>query len=310
MAAKISVVLPTFSRRPLLERAIASVMAQDEQDFELIVVDDCSPDDTPQYLATLTDPRLKVVRPQRNGGLSAARNLGIEAANTDVIALLDEDDVYLPERLSRPLSIFMQDSEVVATLSSAERITPKKSQVLAVPEVKMSSAAFEWAVMCMILGPEGTSISFRRKTALEIGGFSSNLVWYEGSEFLMRIARRGAGYLIAEPLWRKYWYANSISSNWATAGPNLLVLGALQPQYFSQYRKLGSYLATKVITADLRYGLWRALWRDLRNFRRAGFIDNNIVRMWQDHLEVGDYRRKMLKPEALAGLTGPPESWN
>src|SRR4051794_15473312 len=110
---KISVVLPTHNRSKLLPRAIASVMAQDEPDFELIVVDDCSTDDTGQYLATLADPRLHVIRTPRNGGPSCARNLGLARASADVVALLDDDDIYLPGRLSVPLAIFAREPDVV-----------------------------------------------------------------------------------------------------------------------------------------------------------------------------------------------------
>jgi hypothetical protein len=59
----------------------------------------------------------------------------------------------------------------------------------------------------------------------------------------------------------------------------------------------------------IRKGLPGALWRDMRSFKTAGLIDGNILRMWRDHRDVRRYRRKMLKPEALAKLVGPPGSW-
>src|SRR6266480_1630377 len=97
---KISVVLPTYNRRSVIPRAVASVLAQDEPDFELIVVDDCSIDDTGSYLASLTDPRIRAVTAPRNVGTAGARNLGLEAARAAVVALLDDDDIYLAHRLS------------------------------------------------------------------------------------------------------------------------------------------------------------------------------------------------------------------
>ena len=100
----ISVVLATFNRRQCLPRAIASVLRQEDADFELIVVDDASTDDTRSYLATLNDPRVKVIAAERNVGPSAARNRGLAAARADVIAFLDSDDVYRPRRLAASLA--------------------------------------------------------------------------------------------------------------------------------------------------------------------------------------------------------------
>src|ERR1700682_4694312 len=81
----ISVVLAPYDRRATLPRAIASVFAQEDAHFELIVVDDASRDGTGEYLATLTDPRIRVIGAERNGGPSAARNLGLAAARDALI---------------------------------------------------------------------------------------------------------------------------------------------------------------------------------------------------------------------------------
>ena len=105
----ISVVLATYDRRHSLPRAIASVLAQDGVRFELIVVDDASRDGTADYLATLCDPRLRVITAERNGGPSAARNLGLKAARAGIVACLDSDDAYLPRRLAAPLAAFAAD---------------------------------------------------------------------------------------------------------------------------------------------------------------------------------------------------------
>jgi len=253
---KISVILTTHNRRSLLPRAIESVISQDEPDFELIIVDDFSTDGTSQYLATLTDARIRTIRPAQNVGFSAARNLGLAAATADIVAVLDDDDAYLQGRLSKPLAVFARYSDVVVTLSSAERLSPKRRHVQQWPELKMSSAAFEWAMASMILGPEGTSLTFRRKIANEIGGFNNSLLWYADMEFLIRLVRRGAGYLIADTLWRKFWSHDALTTNWSWTGPDFLILAAVQSEYFAHHRKLRTYLATKILAADLKRGLF------------------------------------------------------
>jgi glycosyltransferase involved in cell wall biosynthesis len=306
---RISVITPTHNRRQVLPRTIASVLAQDEPNFELIIVDDGSTDDTARYLATLTDPRIRVIAAACNVGAAAARNLGLDAARADIVALLDDDDVYLPRRLSAALAVFESNPDVVCTLSSSIKRDLARTQVMALPDLKLAPAAFEWALICDLIGVEGSSITMRRAAARQIGGFSAGLKLTEDREFLIRLARLGAGGLIADTLWQKHWSDDGLSNQWDEAGPGLLRYVAARPEFVNRYRKLGSYLATKVLVADLRHRSYATLWRDLRAFRRAGLIDGNLGRMWRDHREVRRYRRKMKSDQALASLTGAPDSW-
>jgi hypothetical protein len=90
-----SVVVPTFGRPQFLSDAIASVLRQSVDDFEVVVVDDCSP--VPVVLPE--DSRVRLVRADVNGGAGAARNLGAEAAIGEVLTFLDDDDTWTPSRL-------------------------------------------------------------------------------------------------------------------------------------------------------------------------------------------------------------------
>ena len=306
---KISIILPTHNRRRVLERTIASVFAQDEKNFELIVVDDCSTDDTVTYLRSLTDERIRALRPPKNLGTAGARNLGLDAAKADIFALLDDDDVYLEHRLSAPLSVFAHQPEVVATLSSSIKFDRRRTQVVRMPELTLAPAAFEWALMCDLIGVEGTSITARRQVALDIGGFCQGMKWIDDREFLIRASRLGSGHLIAEPLWQKYWSDDGQSNQWEQAGLSLLTYLQARPELTGRFRKLGAYLATKILISDLRHGLFSALLRDAYVFHRAEVINGNILRMWREHREVRRYRRTHSGQEALASLTGGPDSW-
>ena len=99
----VSILLPTYNARHLIGTAIQSVLRQTERRFELIVIDDCSTDDTAEVVAKLarSEGRIKPMRTARNSGPAAARNLGFDAARGRWIALLDSDDAYVPERLAR-----------------------------------------------------------------------------------------------------------------------------------------------------------------------------------------------------------------
>jgi Glycosyl transferase family 2 len=97
--ALISVVLSTRNRASIVPRAIASVTAQSYGNFELIVVDDASDDETPQVLTTFRDPRINVVRRDRQGGASATRNTGLAKARGEYVVYLDDDNVMHPHWL-------------------------------------------------------------------------------------------------------------------------------------------------------------------------------------------------------------------
>jgi hypothetical protein len=104
MTPTVSVVLPTYNRAYVLRRAIDSVLAQQGAEIELIVVDDASTDDTRALLATIADPRLRIVHAPRNGGAARARNLGVAAARGEWLAFQDSDDEWLPGKLASQLA--------------------------------------------------------------------------------------------------------------------------------------------------------------------------------------------------------------
>src|SRR5687767_1557581 len=96
-----SVVIPTYNRARMAAAAVLSVLAQTDPDFECLVVDDGSTDDTPRVLDALPkDPRLSVLRQPRNSGQHACRNLAIRRAKGRFVTFLDSDDLYLPGRLA------------------------------------------------------------------------------------------------------------------------------------------------------------------------------------------------------------------
>jgi glycosyltransferase involved in cell wall biosynthesis len=99
MSPFFSVVIPAYNRADVLGDAIRSVLAQTEQDFEIVVVDDGSADDPARVVASFADPRIRLHRQVNRGG-GAARNAGIDLARGCFIAFLDSDDAYLPDHLA------------------------------------------------------------------------------------------------------------------------------------------------------------------------------------------------------------------
>jgi len=305
---QISVVLATYNRRQSLPRAIASVLAQQDVAFELVVVDDASTDDTRSYLATLDDPRVRVIAAERNAGPSAARNIGIEAAGADVIAFLDSDDVYRPRRLAASLAA-LADPDIVCALSSSLTASRDKPREARIPDVKLAAPAFEWALTCDLFPVEASGMTVRRAAAVAVGGFCTELRFAEDRELLIRLSRRGGGQLLSDILWEKSWSADGLSNDWSKHGLGFLKFIGQRPEFVTRYPRLGSYFAVKVLVRDLRAKSWRAFWRDLKAFWSSRLIGANPWALMRNHREVGRYRRAMSTREALSAITGPPEVW-
>jgi glycosyltransferase involved in cell wall biosynthesis len=301
-----SVVLPTYNRLRSLPRAVASVLAQDTPDIELIVVDDGSTDGTFAWLAKLNDPRIRPLRSERNAGPSAARNRGLDAALAPIVAFLDSDDVYRPNRLSVPLQAFLRDGDVICTLSSSVKRIREEERLALLPDVKLASAVFEWAMFCDLIGVETTSITVRKDAALAAGGFCEHLWRAEDREFLIRLARLGAARILPDVLWEKSWSDDSLSNDWIHAGRDLVRYVEQRPEYTRQYKKIGTYLATKVLIASLRRRDVQTFLGDWRRFKMAGLLDGSMASLVRDHREIRRYRRAASNREVLLSLAGPP----
>lgn len=100
----VSVVIPSYNRPAELRRALASVLAQDVEDLEILVIDDASTEDTESAATGFGDPRIRFLRQPHNGGVAAARNRGLQESRAPFIALLDDDDEWLPGKLTKQLA--------------------------------------------------------------------------------------------------------------------------------------------------------------------------------------------------------------
>lgn len=113
---KISVIIPSYNRAHLLPRAIKSVLAQSYQDWELVVVDDGSIDDTASVMQEFIDPRVTYLKLEKNEGVSAARNRGVAIATGEWVSFLDSDDAYLPDALATITEEARKVSETVGMI--------------------------------------------------------------------------------------------------------------------------------------------------------------------------------------------------
>lgn len=115
MHPRVSVIIAAYNARDFIEAAVTSALGQSEQNLEVLVVDDCSSDGTPDLIRSISDPRLRLYVLDRNGGPSRARNRAIQEARGDWITFLDADDWYAPDRMEVLLRVGEEyQTEIVA----------------------------------------------------------------------------------------------------------------------------------------------------------------------------------------------------
>ncbi len=193
---RVSVIIPTFNRAWILEEAVESVLAQTYTDFELIVVDDGSTDDTRTRLAHY-GRRIAYIH-QPNQGVSAARNAGLHLASGELIALLDSDDLWAPAKLARQVAFF--ETHPAAQICQTEeiwirrgkRINPKRRHR------KPSGWIFEPSLALCLVSP--SAVMMRRELLDEVGWFDVTLPACEDYDLWLRVSLHYPIYLIEAPL--------------------------------------------------------------------------------------------------------------
>ncbi|MEE9611550.1 MAG: glycosyltransferase family 2 protein [Desulfatiglandales bacterium] len=181
----VSVIIPTFNRARKVVRAISSVLFQTFTDYEVIVVDDGSNDGTADSLAPFRQ-HIKYLPHHRNLGISAARNTGIKASSAPLIAFLDSDDYWLPEKLSVQIEFFSQNSKAMACqteeiwIRKGVRVNPRKKHL------KPSGDIFEPSLKLCLVSP--SAVMVKRSVLGEVGPFDEDLPACEDYDLWLRIS--------------------------------------------------------------------------------------------------------------------------
>ena len=238
---RVSVVIPAYNAAWCVRRAVDSVLAQEYRDFELIVVDDGSRDDTAAVLAGYGDA-VRVVG-KSNGGLSSARNAGISAARGDYVAFLDADDWWLPTKLARQVDLMEGRPDLVFCSTTTAVQTPEGRHL---PDWRCGPGdrpALEciFAVNAYVAG-SGSAVLARREAFAQAGGFDPALGSLEDIDMWMRLAALGGFACLDEALVVIEKRADSMSGN-------LDVMRAAAMKVMRKNRLL--------LPADLRGGFWR-----------------------------------------------------
>jgi hypothetical protein len=173
MKPKVTVLMAVYNGQRFLRAAIESVLDQTLADLELLVVDDCSTDNTPHILDGLRTPRLRVIRNEVNLGPGGARNEGLRNAAGEYIAVLDADDVACPERIASQVAYLDVHSEV-ALLGTACEIIDENGACVRVFYPPTDPTVLRWDLHFRNRIVHST-VMYRRDLALKVGGYDAHL---------------------------------------------------------------------------------------------------------------------------------------
>ncbi len=196
----VSVIIPTFNRQNKVINAVQSVLKQSYKNIELIVVDDGSEDNTLNKLKGLSDPRIKIIS-QPHKGVSAARNKGISQSKANIIALLDSDDIWLPDKLKKHLKFHLEGGWQI---SQTDELWIKKGKKIN-PMFKHRKKAgwiFEPSLELCLISP--SCVMFSKEVWEKTGGFDENLPACEDYDLWLRCSLKYSIGFLPEKLVVKY----------------------------------------------------------------------------------------------------------
>ncbi|MFK7983613.1 MAG: glycosyltransferase family 2 protein [Saprospiraceae bacterium] len=203
----ISVIIPTYNRQQFLVEAVESILNQTITDFELIIVNDGSFDDTEEWIKSQTDPRIQYIGYPKNKGVSYARNRGLEVAKGKYIAFADSDDLNEPNRFDEQIKLLELD-EHLAICSSNCQYFGLRNTLLTFPENPLP-----YRLKAIFQTPFHFPACMVRRSFLEKENirFRPEVRSADDYYFLMRVVAKGKAAVIPKTLYNYRWHESSIS---------------------------------------------------------------------------------------------------
>lgn len=168
MNPKITVLMPVFNAEQFLGVAMDSILGQTFRDFEFLIIDDGSTDQSVPIIQQYHDSRIRLIRNEGNLGISPTLNKGIELAHTDLIARMDADDISYPDRLQKQYDYMMAHPNC-ALLSTWARVITHDNHVVKIERYRSDYYYYNLTFECWMYHP---TVMFRRQPVREVGMYS------------------------------------------------------------------------------------------------------------------------------------------
>jgi glycosyltransferase involved in cell wall biosynthesis len=216
---RVSIVLPTFNRLEILRGTIASVFAQSSPDFELVIADDGSDEETRAFLSQLECARVRVLQLEHSGSPATTRNAALAAASGEFVAFLDSDDSWLPEKLALQVAALDARPECAWSYTAFTRVDAR-GELLADERTRRWRPC-EGRIFEEVLRGEASirtpCVMARRSALAACGGFDARIAACEDYDLWLRLALHSPVVLIDRPLTRVRTGQSGYSARWPHA---------------------------------------------------------------------------------------------
>ena len=211
---KVSVIMACHDSSKFVGEAITSVLRQTFHDLELILVDDCSTDNTLEIVKgyQARDGRIVVISLPNNEGPAIARNVGIAAAKGEWLGILDSDDVAMPERFEEQMKLADNRKDVVL-IASGSISTNEKGQPIKDHKYPTDHKSLVRRLHTKQAFPHHSSMVYRRDVVEKLGGFNSRYVGSEDYDLWLRLSEVGKVAAIGKPLVKFRTHEHNISKS-------------------------------------------------------------------------------------------------
>ncbi len=210
---KVSIIIPTYNSSLFIKRTIESVFAQTFKDWELLIVDDCSTDETLKIIEDLAknNSKIKIFKtPENSGGPALAKNMGVKNAQGEYIAFLDHDDEWLPEKLEKQLEFFGKNKDKkIGVVSCGANLVNEHGKCFSL--YNPSRAKFDFPEI-LLRNPiySNSSVLIKKEIIDLVGERDLNMKYSEDWDMWIRIVKAGFSlYFINQPLFNYYFHGNN-----------------------------------------------------------------------------------------------------
>jgi teichuronic acid biosynthesis glycosyltransferase TuaG len=216
----ISIIMPAYNASKHIVETLESIRKQSYTNWEIILVNDCSIDDTVQLInefSTQVSNRVKVITNEKNIGVSASRNVAVANSSGSWLALLDSDDVWLPNHLETLVNEIALDSELGLVYSGCSVFLDSVSNIIFKQEItKEMLDNFNVSLFTHQIGINPCTVLLKKESWDLVGGMVKNLNHAEEKELFFRLAQIGVKFKFSNQhtaLYRKYSNASAASNN-------------------------------------------------------------------------------------------------
>ena len=207
----VTVIIPTYNRAHTIKRSIRSVLAQTYSDIEVIVVDDCSTDNTKDIVESIEDLRLKYVRLNKKSGACVARNTGIELAEGEYIAFQDSDDEWIQNKLNSQIAAISKNNADVCFCQIRRYLTDGKKYYV-FPRQPQINGFLPYRMLYEYSKVTTQTILCKKEVAKKYK-FDPEVKKGQDYDWTLQAGKECSFYFLAEPLVNQYLQPNSITFN-------------------------------------------------------------------------------------------------